>query len=123
MIEMCTRFSSSVQPDDDIVQLRQQFPLQVCFPSEPYCYINVSLGKGVIIVINSLTNWMRNTYLYGRIRWSSLSERARDDKGQALVEYALIIALIAVVAIAALTFLGHTANNKLNQIGQNISNA
>ncbi len=72
---------------------------------------------------NSLTNWMRKTYLTGRIRWSSLSQRARDDKGQALVEYALIIALIAVVAIAALTFLGHTATNKLNQIGQTINSA
>ena len=37
-----------------------------------------------------------------------------DDGGQGLVEYALIIALIAVVAITALSLLGTSSNNKLN---------
>ena len=37
-----------------------------------------------------------------------------DDRGQGLVEYALIIALVSVVAIAALSLLGTSANNKLN---------
>ena len=30
----------------------------------------------------------------------------RDEKGQGLTEYALIIALVAIVAVAALTLLG-----------------
>ncbi len=100
-----------------------QFPLQVCLSGDAYCLINVSLGKGVSFMRNRFDDWMRNVYVAGRVRWTSLRQRAQDDKGQALVEYALIIALIAVVAIAALTFLGGTAKNKLNQIGQNISNA
>ena len=38
------------------------------------------------------------------------------EEGQALVEYALILSLIAVVCIAALTLLGQNVNNILNQI-------
>ncbi len=38
----------------------------------------------------------------------------RDDRGQGLVEYALIIATVSIVAIAALNVLGKKANNTLN---------
>ena len=41
--------------------------------------------------------------------------RGREE-GQALVEYALILSLIAVVCIGALTLLGGNVNNILNQI-------
>jgi pilus assembly protein Flp/PilA len=40
----------------------------------------------------------------------------RREEGQALVEYALILSLIAVVCIAALTTLGGNVNNILNTI-------
>jgi pilus assembly protein Flp/PilA len=43
--------------------------------------------------------------------------RMRDDNGQSLAEYALILALIAVVAIAALLFLGTQINDILSTIG------
>jgi len=38
----------------------------------------------------------------------------RDDDGQGLVEYALIIALVSVVAIVALRLLGGNAKSALN---------
>lgn len=38
----------------------------------------------------------------------------RDDAGQGLVEYALIIALVSIVAIAALRLLGGKASNSLS---------
>jgi pilus assembly protein Flp/PilA len=38
------------------------------------------------------------------------------EEGQALVEYALILSLIAVVCIGALTLLGTNVNDILNQI-------
>jgi pilus assembly protein Flp/PilA len=40
----------------------------------------------------------------------------RREEGQALVEYALILSLIAVVCITALTTLGGNVNNILNTI-------
>jgi len=40
----------------------------------------------------------------------------RAEEGQALVEYALIISLIAVVAIATLTLTGNNVNGILNSI-------
>ena len=40
----------------------------------------------------------------------------RAEEGQALVEYALIISLIAVVAIATLTLTGNNGNRILNSI-------
>jgi len=45
---------------------------------------------------------------------SSLMAVVRDDRGQGLVEYALIIALVSLVAISALKFLGAKASNSLN---------
>ena len=42
----------------------------------------------------------------------------RDEEGQGLAEYALILALIAIVAIAALVFLGGQISAILSSIGQ-----
>jgi pilus assembly protein Flp/PilA len=43
-------------------------------------------------------------------------EELRSEDGQALVEYALILALIAVVSIAALTTLGGNVATQLGNI-------
>ena len=44
----------------------------------------------------------------------------RDEEGQGLAEYALILALIAIVAIVALVFLGTQIANILSEIGASI---
>lgn len=44
-------------------------------------------------------------------------------KGQSLVEYALILALVAIVVIAALTALGGEASNKMETVSDTLSNA
>ena len=54
--------------------------------------------------------------LYTRLRY-------RDEEGQALVEYALILGLVAVVAIGALTTLGTNVTAVLSQIAAAIPGA
>ncbi|MEP7159383.1 MAG: Flp family type IVb pilin [Chloroflexota bacterium] len=44
----------------------------------------------------------------------------REERGQGLAEYALILALIAVLAIAAVTFLGGQINAILSAVGNSI---
>ena len=39
-----------------------------------------------------------------------------DERGATLVEYALLVALIAVVSIAALTALGQSASEKFSEV-------
>jgi pilus assembly protein Flp/PilA len=45
----------------------------------------------------------------------------QDERGASLVEYALLVALIAVVCIVAVQFLGNAASTKLNKVGQSIA--
>ncbi len=44
----------------------------------------------------------------------------RDEEGQGLAEYALILALIAIVAIIALIFLGGQVSTILSDVGNSI---
>ncbi len=43
-----------------------------------------------------------------------------DERGASLVEYALLVALIAVVCIVAVSILGSNASNKFSTIGSAI---
>jgi pilus assembly protein Flp/PilA len=45
----------------------------------------------------------------------------KGEKGASLVEYALLVALIAVVAIAAVRLLGQTISNQFSTISTQIS--
>jgi pilus assembly protein Flp/PilA len=47
----------------------------------------------------------------------------RSERGAALVEYALLLALIAVVCIVALTTLGKQASSKFTDIGNSLTGA
>ena len=44
----------------------------------------------------------------------------RDEEGQGLAEYALILALIAIIAIIALIFLGGQVSSILSNVGNSI---
>ena len=60
----------------------------------------------MIKAYNTLTMW--------------LQARFDDEEGASLVEYALLVALIAVVCIAAVTLLGGNASDKFSTIAQSI---
>ena len=44
----------------------------------------------------------------------------RDERGQGLAEYALILALIAIVAIVSLIFMGSQVSDKLSIVGSSL---
>jgi pilus assembly protein Flp/PilA len=51
---------------------------------------------------------------------SYLATLRRDESGQGLAEYALILALIAIVAIVALLFLGSQISVILSRVGESV---
>ena len=51
---------------------------------------------------------------------SFLASLRRDEEGQGLAEYALILALIAIVAIVALIFLGGQVSKILSTVGNSV---
>ncbi|HWL91854.1 MAG TPA: Flp family type IVb pilin [Actinomycetota bacterium] len=53
--------------------------------------------------------------------WAELKERASEERGATAVEYALMVALIAVVIIVAVTFLGESASDKFQQVGDAVA--
>jgi pilus assembly protein Flp/PilA len=49
-----------------------------------------------------------------------LRAKVRDEHGATLVEYALLVALIAVVCILAISFLGSKASSTFSGVGTSI---
>ncbi len=49
-----------------------------------------------------------------------LATLRRDEEGQGLAEYALILALIAIIAIIALIFLGGQISSILSTVGNSV---
>ncbi len=50
-----------------------------------------------------------------------LKARVQSERGASLVEYALLVALIAVVCIGAVTFLGNEAADGFSTVGNSIN--
>lgn len=59
--------------------------------------------------------WHRHCAPYLRARLS------RMERGASLVEYALLVALIAVICIVAISLLGGSASNKFSSVGNSLS--
>ena len=56
------------------------------------------------------------TYCQAQIR-----TRIKNETGASLVEYALLLALIAVICIAAITFIGQKAEDSFSSTGDALS--
>ena len=52
--------------------------------------------------------------------WTSIQTRLAEEDGASLVEYALLVALIAIVAIAAIILLGNKVSNTLSSAGTSL---
>ena len=48
---------------------------------------------------------------------TNIRTRIKNERGASLVEYALLLALIAVVCIAAITFIGNKADESFSSTG------
>ena len=46
----------------------------------------------------------------------------RSERGASLVEYALLVALIAVVCLVAIAFLGQSASQRFSNVGSAVGN-
>ena len=70
----------------------------------------------IVALVMRLVDPIRNS-------WSRRDDvlNRRDEVGASLVEYALLLALVAVVAIVALRFLGGTVANTLNSVGSSLA--
>ena len=60
---------------------------------------------------------------YLHIHIASFISTRRSEKGASLVEYALLVALIAVACIVAIGFLGQSAKDNFNEVGSSIAGA
>ena len=58
---------------------------------------------------------LQATIAYIRARFGA------DERGASLVEYALLVALIAVICIVAIAFLGQSASSKFSTVGSGIA--
>jgi pilus assembly protein Flp/PilA len=60
------------------------------------------------------------TYFRGVLAPWLRARFGRDERGASLVEYALLVALIAVVCIIAITFVGERASTKFSAVGSEL---
>ena len=54
--------------------------------------------------------------------WTTVQSRfIRDENGASLVEYALLVALIALAAIIAIKFVGSSVSSEFDKIGSEVN--
>ena len=66
------------------------------------------------IIVALVLYWQQFCAPYIRARFG------RDERGASLVEYALLVALIAVVCVVALRFLGNTTDDTISDVTSDI---
>ena len=64
---------------------------------------------------------MRNHQKLWTWRVNEFVRRARSERGASLVEYGLLVALIALVCFAAVVFLGGETSDAFSRVGQSVT--
>jgi len=72
------------------------------------------MGHEQEFLMDIIAYWQQHVAPYLRAKFG------RDERGASLVEYALLVALIAVVCIVAIAFLGKSASSKFSNVGSNL---
>ena len=54
--------------------------------------------------------------------WAKLTAWAKEDKGASMVEYALLVVLIAIIAIVAVSIAGKNVSNAFSTVAGSLSN-
>jgi len=70
--------------------------------------------KDLRLLMPIIETWQ---YLQTHVR----ARLASDERGASLVEYALLVALIAVICIVAIAFLGNSASTKFSSVGSAVA--
>jgi pilus assembly protein Flp/PilA len=65
--------------------------------------------------MNSLSYWQHFVTPWIRAHFGD------HERGASLVEYALLVALIAIVCLAAIAFLGNAASSRFSTVGSQVS--
>src|SRR6267378_5203398 len=84
-------------------------------PALPPCF--VLIGRH----LRGGLNRTREQFRGKEHKYVDLQQFIRDDEGQGLVEYALIIAVIAIAVIVAMVFLRGQIQNIFSNIGNNLT--
>ena len=69
-----------------------------------------------------MTELFLQAFVSVRSLHSTLLHRARSEQGASMVEYALLVGLIAIVAVAAITLLGGAIANLFGGAGNTLNN-
>ena len=76
--------------------------------------MGVALTKGMG-EMDLIRYWQDHCAPYLRAKFGN------SERGASLVEYALLVALIAVVCIVAIAFLGKSASSKFSTVGSSVN--
>jgi len=69
-----------------------------------------------------MVSMFMNALVAVRAAGASVATRTRSERGASMVEYALLVGLIAVVAVLAVTFLGNGISGLFSHAGNSINN-
>jgi pilus assembly protein Flp/PilA len=66
---------------------------------------------------------MKDLLIKASVKWDLLKDSLKEENGQDLIEYALVVALIAFAAVTAMNTLAGDINGAFVKIGTDLNNA